>query len=83
VLDVLLPDGDGFVVVDWLRQQDGLAHAPLLVYSAKELDAGERERLQGGQTEFFTKGRITPEEFEQHVLQWLSRMLPASERGAG
>jgi transcriptional regulator with GAF, ATPase, and Fis domain len=29
------------------------------------------------------KGRITPEEFEQHVLQWLSRLLPASERGAG
>ncbi|MBI3795653.1 MAG: PAS domain S-box protein [Deltaproteobacteria bacterium] len=83
VLDVILPDGDGFLVADWLRQQDRLRQVPVMVYSAKDLDAGERERLQVGQTEFFTKGRITPEEFKQHVIQWLSRILPAGERGSG
>ena len=37
VLDIGLPDGDGFNVVDWLRQHDDLARLPLVVYSGREL----------------------------------------------
>jgi len=77
VLDLILPDGDGFAVADWLRQQDQLRCVPLVVYSAKDLDAGEREQLQLGQTEFFTKGRITPQEFEHRVVEWLDRIILA------
>jgi CheY-like chemotaxis protein len=76
VLDLVLPDGDGFVVADWLKQHDKLWQTPVAVYSAKDLDAGERERLQLGHTEFFTKGRITPEEFEQRVMSLLARLVP-------
>jgi PAS domain S-box-containing protein len=76
VLDLILPDGDGFVVADWLKQHDQLRQMPVAVYSAKDLDAGERERLQLGRTEFFTKGRITPEEFEQRVMGLLARLVP-------
>jgi CheY-like chemotaxis protein len=76
VLDLILPDGDGFVVADWLRQQDQLRRVPLVVYSAKDLDAGEREQLQLGHTEFFTKGRITPQEFEHRVVGLLARLVP-------
>jgi CheY-like chemotaxis protein len=77
VLDLILPDGDGFMVADWLRQQDQLRQVPLVVYSAKELEGSERERLQLGHTEFFTKGRITPEEFEQQIVVWLDRIILA------
>ncbi len=76
VLDLILPDGDGFLVADWLRQYDQLRHVPLVVYSAKDLDAEERERLQLGHTEFFTKGRITPKEFEHRVMSLLARLVP-------
>jgi CheY-like chemotaxis protein len=76
VLDLILPDGDGFAVVDWLRQQDQLRRVPLVVYSAKDLDAGEREQLQLGHTEFFTKGRITPQEFEHRVIGLLAHLVP-------
>ncbi len=37
VLDIGLPDGDGFNVVDWLRQHESLARLPLVVYSGREL----------------------------------------------
>ena len=76
VLDLILPDGDGFLVADWLRQYDQLRQVPLVVYSAKDLDAEERERLQLGHTEFFTKGRITPKEFEHRVMSLLARLVP-------
>jgi hypothetical protein len=54
-----------------------LRRVPLVVYSAKDLDAGEREQLQLGHTEFFTKGRITPQEFEHRVVEWLDRIILA------
>ncbi len=77
VLDLLLPDGDGVMVADWMRQRDQLRQVPLVVYSAKDLEGTERERLQSGHTEFFIKGRVTPEEFEHQLVAWLDRIILA------
>ena len=77
VLDLGLPDGDGFSVVDWLRLHDRLRQVSLVVYTAKDLDEAERQRLKLGQTQFFTKGRISPEDFEQRVIEWLNRLISA------
>jgi PAS domain S-box-containing protein len=74
VLDLVLPDRDGFAVVEWLRQHNGLKNIPLLVYSAKDLDQSERDRLHLGQTEFLTKGRVTIQEFEQRVVELLQQI---------
>jgi CheY-like chemotaxis protein len=79
ILDPGLPDGDGFMVVNWFRQQNSLRQVPLVVYSAKDLDVDERERLKLGPTQFFTKGRVTPEEFEQRVVGFLNHIL--AQRG--
>jgi PAS domain S-box-containing protein len=76
VLDLLLPEGDGFMVADWLRQQDRLCHIPIVIYSAKEVGDTERQRLQLGRTEFLTKARITPAEFEHRVVALLLRLVP-------
>ncbi len=73
VLDLALPDGDGFNVVDWLRQNDDLAHLPLVVYSAREISLGERPMLQLGPTQFLTKARVQPHELEALVLTMLRR----------
>ncbi|NMG06996.1 hybrid sensor histidine kinase/response regulator [Brasilonema sp. UFV-L1] len=74
ILDLILPDKDGFAVVEWLSQHNYLHNLPLVVYSAKDLDNSERNRLKLGQTEFLTKSRVTAQEFEQRVLELLSRM---------
>jgi CheY-like chemotaxis protein len=71
ILDLVLPEGDGFDVVDWLRRHDRLRGAPLVVYSAKEVDPRDRDRLRLGPTEFVTKGRVAPEEFEKRVIRLL------------
>jgi PAS domain S-box-containing protein len=75
VLDLGLPEQDGFAVVDWLRHHNRLCQVPLVVYTAQDLNDPDRERLKLGQTLFFTKGRITAQEFEQRVINLLNRMI--------
>ena len=59
ILDIALPDGDGFGLVDWLRQQQEMKQLPLVVYSAQDLNEGERNKLRLGPTEFLTKARVS------------------------
>jgi len=75
VLDVNLPEVDGFAVVDWLRQQQRLREIPLVVYTVHDLAASDRARLDLGHTEFLTKGRVSPEDFEQRVVGLLGRIV--------
>ena len=79
VLDLVLPEGNGFAVVDWLRQHNRLCHVPLVVYTAKDVELAEQERLKLGETLFLTKGRITPLEFEQRVIKLLNRIIQKAE----
>jgi hypothetical protein len=75
VLDLALPEYNGFAVVDWLRQHNRLCQVPLVVYTAQDLDESDRERLKLGQTLFLTKGRISSQEFEQGAIDLLNRMI--------
>jgi PAS domain S-box-containing protein len=81
VLDLGLPECDGFEVVDWLRQHNRLHQVPLVVYTARDLDEQDRDRLKLHQTLFFTKGRISPQDFEQRIVQLLNRLVRGQERG--
>ncbi len=74
ILDLILPESDGFTVVNWLKQHNQLCSIPVVVYSAKDLDPSERHRLKSGHTEFLTKGRVTTHEFEQRVMFSLKTM---------
>ena len=48
ILDIGLPDGDGFGLVDWLRQQHDMKRLPLVVYSAQDLsESGARKATAG------------------------------------
>jgi DNA-binding response OmpR family regulator len=71
VLDIGLPDGDGFNVVDWLRRHDTLSHLPLVVYSGRDLAPAERQQLILGPTHFLTKTRVQPQQLEALVLTLL------------
>ena len=79
VLYLVLPDGDGSTIVDWLRSEDRLRRLPLVVYTAQDLDEREREGLRLGPTEFLTKGRVTPEEFERQVAELLTTIVPKAK----
>jgi len=83
ILDLILPESDGFAVVDWLQQHNHLCNTPVLVYSARDLDESEHNRLRLGHTEFLTKGRVTTEEFEQRVMELLQRVTHNQQEDSG
>jgi signal transduction histidine kinase/DNA-binding response OmpR family regulator len=71
ILDVGLPDGDGFSLVDRLRHHPELHSLPLLVYSARDLTESERGQLKLGPTSFLTKAGVQTQEVEAVVLAML------------
>jgi PAS domain S-box-containing protein len=83
VLDLGLPHGDGYWVVDALRESSAERLPPLVVYTASELDDGERARLRLGYTEFLTKGRVSPDEFERRVVSLLNGVTRAGRLDGG
>ena len=79
VLDIGLPDGDGFNVVDWLRQHETLARLPLVVYSGRGLLPAERRHLTLGPTHFLAKAHVQPQQLEALVLTLLRRSRQMDE----
>jgi signal transduction histidine kinase/DNA-binding response OmpR family regulator len=74
ILDLTLPDGDGFSLVEWLRQQPTLRTLPLVVYSGREISETEMAKLRLGPTEFLTKAKVQPHEVEELVLSMVRRI---------
>jgi signal transduction histidine kinase/CheY-like chemotaxis protein len=74
ILDLTLPDGDGFSLVEWLRQQPTLRTLPLVVYSGREISEAEMAKLRLGPTEFLTKAKVQPQEVEELVLSMVQRL---------
>ncbi len=73
VLDVSLPRGDGFDIVEALRREPRLAALPVLVHTMHDLTLPQRERLKLGPTRFLTKTRSTDEEFRAVVLEMVGQ----------
>ena len=74
ILDLTLPDGSGFELVDWLRQQPNLRTLPLVVYSGREVTGAEMEQLRLGPTQFLTKARVQPKDVEELVLAMMRHL---------
>jgi len=83
ILDLTLPDGDGFGLVDWMRQQVDFRTLPLVVYSGHEVTLAERSQLVLGPTEFLTKAKVQPQDVEELVLTMLRQFhhVPAADNG--
>jgi DNA-binding response OmpR family regulator len=55
ILDLGLPAGDGFVVLDRLQKDDQLSTIPVIVLTARDPQSSERRALQAGAAAFFQK----------------------------
>lgn len=55
ILDLGLPAGDGFVVLDRLRGRASLSGVPVIVLSARDPETNEERALTAGATAYFQK----------------------------
>lgn len=77
ILDLTLPDGDGFSFVEWLRQRPETQSLPLVVYSGRDVSDREMSQLRLGPTEFLTKAKVQPQEVEELVRSMVHRIRQA------
>jgi len=56
LLDLMMPEMDGFEMVTELRRHDGLRAIPVIVVTARDLSAEDRERLNGHVQKILQKG---------------------------
>ncbi len=69
LLDLMMPDMDGFAVLEDLKADDKLHDVPVIVVTAKELTDAERQRLSGQIGTLMQKGSFTDGELLEEVLK--------------
>ena len=78
ILDLGLPAGDGFVVLDRLQKDDKLSTIPVIVLTACDPQSSEQRALQAGAAAFFQKPADNAE-----LLEVIRATLPRTETGTG
>jgi threonine synthase len=67
ILDLMMPEMDGFSVLDALRSDPTTASIPVIVVTAKELTIKEKERLEGQIQSLMQKGDFMSDELLSEV----------------
>jgi len=67
ILDLMMPEMDGFAVLDALKANPDTAQIPVIVSTAKELTPEEKNRLQGQIQVLMQKGDFMSDEFLEEV----------------
>jgi signal transduction histidine kinase/CheY-like chemotaxis protein len=80
LLDLMMPEMDGFAVVAALQKEAGWRDIPVIVITARDLDAKDRERLNSGVQSVLVKETFRPADLVERVRQ-LVQMKPAVSNG--
>src|ERR1700731_4011603 len=72
VLDLMMPDVNGFDVVEALNEQPDTARIPILVVTAKQLTASDRAKLTGNVAAIMEKGDFDRDRFTGEVRRAMS-----------
>jgi signal transduction histidine kinase/CheY-like chemotaxis protein len=69
LLDLMMPEMDGFAVVAALQKEPRWRDIPVIVITARDLDAKDRERLNSGVQSVLVKETFRPGELVERIRQ--------------
>jgi threonine synthase len=72
ILDLMMPEMDGFAVLDALRADPATHDIPVIVVTAKELTPAERARLSGQIESLLQKGAFMDDNLLDDIVQALT-----------
>ena len=67
LLDLMMPEMDGFAVVAALQREAGWRDIPVIVITSLDLDAKDRERLNSGVQSVLVKEKFRPEDLVERI----------------
>lgn len=73
ILDLMMPELDGFGVIERLKHKPETRDIPIIVVSAKELTAYDKAKLSGNIEAIFQKGSLPPKIFVNQVVEMIER----------
>jgi len=71
VTDLMMPELDGFGLVEELRLDPRTRDIPIVVVSAKDITPDERKRLNGHIEAVFQKGSLKPRKFVDEMIHFI------------
>ncbi|MBI5801172.1 MAG: response regulator [Verrucomicrobia bacterium] len=67
LLDLMMPEMDGFAFAQAVRERRDLRDVPIIVLTAKDLTEEDKQRLKGNVTGILQKQTLTPENFQREL----------------
>ena len=80
LLDLMMPEMDGFAFLEALRQQDAWRSIPVVVVTAIDLTPEDRQRLNGYVEQILQKGAYSREELLHEVYHLVAAACVRSGR---
>jgi len=78
LLDLMMPEMDGFAVVAALQKEVGWRDIPVIVITSLDLDAKDRERLNAGVQFVLVKERFRPADLVERIRRLVHSRPPVS-----
>jgi CheY-like chemotaxis protein len=83
LLDLMMPEMDGFQFIDRVRQHENWRTIPIVVVTAKDLTKEDRDRLNGYVLEIIRKNACPPGELLAEVRELVKSCLEKSKVKTG
>jgi CheY-like chemotaxis protein len=80
VLDLMMPEMDGFAVLESLKRDSEMRGIPIIIVTAKDLTEIERAQLNGRVAALYQKGLFEEDEFIQDLSHALHRLSHTTQR---
>jgi signal transduction histidine kinase/DNA-binding response OmpR family regulator len=77
LLDLLMPEMDGFAVLDAIEKHPEWQHIPVVILTGKDLSVAEREVLRGRVSDVIAKGSVSAKDLASVVRRTLREHQPA------